>query len=120
MNTKKYTCVVCPEGCSITVESGDGGEVLSVSGNRCPRGEKYVRSEAVCPVRTITTTVGVRGGSAVVCPVRTAEPVPKAKMQEIMAVLRAMTVPAPVRAGQVLIPDVCGTGVSVVATGSVE
>ena len=120
MNTKNYTCVVCPEGCSIFVTLGDGGEVLSVSGNRCPRGEKYVRSEAVCPMRTITTTVGVRGGAAPVCPVRTAEPVPKAKMQEIMAVLRTLTVPAPIRAGQILVPDVCGTGVSVIATADVE
>ena len=120
MNTKKYTCVICPEGCSVTVELGGGGEVLSVSGNRCPRGEKYVRSEAVCPMRTVTTTVGVHGGASCVCPVRTAEPVPKAKMREIMTVLCALTVPAPIRAGQILVPDVCGTGVSVIATGEVE
>ena len=42
--------------------------------------------------------------------------VPKEKMTEVMAALDRVTLHAPVRTGQVVLADVCGTGVDVVAT----
>ena len=44
METKKLTCIVCPMGCPLEVTL-EGGNILSVTGNTCPRGEKYAREE---------------------------------------------------------------------------
>ena len=37
---KELTCIGCPLGCALTVEM-DGGEVVKISGNTCPRGAAY-------------------------------------------------------------------------------
>ena len=52
----ELTCIVCPMGCRMTVELSDGGEILSVTGNTCPRGKQYAIDECTHPVRTVTTT----------------------------------------------------------------
>ena len=48
--------------------------------------------------------------------VKTAEPVPKHLISAVMEQLRKVHIAAPVAQGQVILPDVCGTGVSVIAT----
>ena len=47
--TKKLTCIGCPLGCALTVEV-EQDEVISVSGNTCPRGDAYARKEVAAPV----------------------------------------------------------------------
>lgn len=42
--TKLYTCICCPNGCDITVEL-DNGSLVSFSGNKCKKGEDYIRQE---------------------------------------------------------------------------
>ena len=46
---KEFTCIVCPNGCTITAEAearGDGAyAVRSVQGAACPRGTAYVEQE---------------------------------------------------------------------------
>jgi len=42
--------------------------------------------------------------------------VPKGKIFEVLESIKAVTAVPPVNIGDVVIPDVCGTGVSVVAT----
>ena len=41
---KQFTCIVCPNGCEIEAEV-ENGQVISVTGHTCPRGEQYVRQE---------------------------------------------------------------------------
>jgi len=94
--------------------------VLSVEGNACSKGYDYAVEEVVRPARTVTGTVCVDGGVRPLVSVRTAEPVPKASIEEILDILRPLTVAAPVRIGQILVEDVAGTGVPVVATRSVS
>lgn len=115
---KEFTCIVCPEGCTITVD--DGGGELAVSGNKCPRGAAYVKTEAVAPVRNISTTVRLTGGKTPVFPVKTAAPVPKEKIFEVMAACRGASAAAPVRLGQVIIQNAAGTGADIVATADAE
>ena len=55
------TCIRCPMGCAIHVEM-ENGQVVSVTGNTCPRGAEYAKSEATAPVRTVTSTVRALGG----------------------------------------------------------
>ena len=58
---KKYTCIICPNGCEIEAEVLDG-EIKSVSGFTCKRGEEYVRQEILAPKRTIASSVAVKNG----------------------------------------------------------
>lgn len=42
MEVKKYTCIVCPMSCDITL-SADKGKIIDVSGFTCKRGENFLR-----------------------------------------------------------------------------
>lgn len=111
---KPITCVVCPAGCLVNC-SVDGGEVWFVSGHECARGEKYARAEVVAPVRSLTTTILVEGGPLAVLPVRTSGPVPKGQVLACLAEIKKRTVSGPVRRGQVLMDNVLGLGVELIA-----
>ncbi len=114
--TRELICVSCPLGCPISVELSENGEVLSVKGNTCKRGEKYATTECTNPVRMLTTTIRVNGGSLPVVPVKTSAPIPKGKMFECMKTINNEVVDAPVKMGDVIICNVCDTGVDIVAT----
>ncbi len=109
------TCINCPVGCRMTVTLSEAGEVLSVSGNTCARGDKYARQECTLPLRMITAVVPAEGSETPLS-VKTASPVPKKQIAEVMAALRDVRVKAPVSIGQVILPDVCGTGSDIIAT----
>ena len=111
--TKNITCTRCPMGCTLTVTEKSG--ILTVTGQGCPRGEEYGRSEYTCPVRTLTTTVLVTGGAEPLLPVRTDRPIPKDSLFACMELLRSTSVAAPVSAGQVLLEDLAGTGANLIA-----
>ncbi len=111
-------CITCPAGCIIKVTVKDK-EVLSVEGNSCERGDAYARAEVTAPQRIVTSIVNVTGSDRPVCPVRTAAPIPKGCVDACMDAIRNTTVTAPVIAGSVIITDVAGTGVDVIATKSV-
>ena len=112
------TCVTCPIGCTITAEQDAEGNVISVKGNTCKRGEAYAKTELTAPMRSLTSTVKVRGGRHPVVPVKSRTPVPKARMFDIMAEIAKVTVDAPVAAGQTVIADVLGTGVDIITEDS--
>ena len=88
---------------------------LNVTGNFCPRGEAYAKAELTHPTRVVTSTVRITGAAYPRCPVKTAAPVPKEKIFDVMDAIGRVTLSAPVRVGQTVIEDVCGTGVAVVA-----
>ncbi len=112
--TKELICIVCPRGCSLTVEL-DGEEVQRITGNACPRGADYAVSECLHPVRTLTTTVRAENGAMV--PVKTDAPVPKERLLELIDVTKRVKAVLPVRMGDILIKDIAGIkGVNLVAT----
>ena len=119
METRHLTCIQCPRGCQMTVEL-EGGEVHSVAGNTCKRGDVYARKEVTHPTRTVTSTVSVTGGERERVSVKTREDVPKELIFDVMRVVNHTSVAAPVHVGDVLVPDVCGTGVPLVATSTVR
>lgn len=88
---------------------------LNVTGNFCPRGAAYAKAELNHPTRVVTSTVRLTGAPYPRCPVKTAAPVPKEKVFEVMDAIGRVTLTAPVKVGQTVIEDVCGTGVAVVA-----
>lgn len=114
--TRTLTCINCPLGCALEVVV-DGGEVVSVTGNTCKRGETYGRKEVTNPTRIVTSSVPVDGSSRDrMVSVKTATDVPKGKIFDVMAALRGVRLEAPVEIGDVVVADVAGTGVDVVAT----
>ena len=115
MGKRELICIGCPMGCPVTVEM-NGTEIVSVSGNTCPRGDAYARKEVTNPTRIVTSTVKVEGGSVGMVSVKTKEDIPKDKIFDCVRALKDITVKAPVRIGDVILADVAGTGVDVVAT----
>ena len=110
---KTFTCIVCPNGCEITVEQE--GEGYRVSGESCPRGKTYVLQEMTDPQRTIATSVRVVGGDADLCSVRLTRPIPKARIMDAVREIHARVLKAPVRAGDVVIAGILGTDSDVIA-----
>lgn len=115
MEPKHLICIRCPLGCSLTA-SLENGQVTSVSGNTCPRGESYARMELTAPMRTVTSTVRVTGARVPVISVKTSADIPKEKISEVMDAIRTLCAAAPVRIGDVLLKDAAGTGAAIVAT----
>ena len=115
---KEIICTVCPRGCHIQVE-GEGDKILSVEGQGCKRGQEYASAEFAHPVRILTTTVKMAGVANDLLPVRSNKPLPKEKILACMEVIRAAQVEAPVNRYDVVIADICGTGVDIVATKTV-
>ena len=119
VTTTTYLCIGCPIGCRLEVDARDG-EVVAVRGASCTTGERYARQEHRRPLRAVSTTVAVTGAHVPRLPVRTAAPVPKERVVDVVRSLAAVEVAAPVRRGDVLVPDVLGLGVDVVATRSLD
>lgn len=118
METRNLTCISCPMGCQITVEM-DNGDVICVTGNTCKRGEVYARKEVTNPTRIVTSTVRVKGGTAEMVSVKTKTDIPKNKIFECIRNLKGIEVSAPVHIGDVIVADVAGTGVDIVATKNI-
>ena len=115
METRELTCINCPLGCLLTVEM-DGDEIKNISGYTCPRGKNYAEKEVVNPMRIVTSTVKVEGGKRERVSCKTEHDIPKSKIDDVMREINAAVAQAPVVIGEVLIHDVAGTGVDVVAT----
>lgn len=102
-------CIICPRGCSLTADITDSG--VKVSGNACPKGEEYAINECTNPVRTVTATVRVSNRYNTMVSVKTVTPVAKDRMMEVMKELRKIQVQAPVKIGDIILTDVCGSDI---------
>ncbi|MCR4568657.1 MAG: DUF1667 domain-containing protein [Pseudobutyrivibrio sp.] len=119
MEKRELTCIGCPMGCQITVEL-EGQDVKSITGNTCKIGENYARNEVTHPERTVTSTAVVLGGDKPRVSVKTKANIPKDKIADVMKEIDAAVVNAPIRIGDIVVKNVCGTGVDVVATRNIE
>ncbi len=119
MEGKEIICVSCPKGCRITIQNRDG-EIISITGNDCPRGIKYAEEEFINPLRILPTTVKVIGGELPLVSVKTEKAIPKRLLLKAMAEIAEIEMKAPIKIGQVIKDDLIGTGVSLVATRNVE
>lgn len=117
---KKFICIRCPRGCEVTTTIDGYGNMTEIQGNFCKLGEDYVKNEMKDPRRTVTSTVRVLDGTKPLVPVWTENPIPKEKIMELADLLRGITLKAPVALGQVVLENVLGTGVNVIASGDVD
>ena len=121
----QFNCTTCPSECLLTVEverdaGGHVAAVRSVTGNSCPRGDKFAHQELTCPMRVLTTTVAVSGGDEALLPVRTAEAIPLALHTQAMDLIRGLVVNAPIRMGDVVLPNLLDTNINLVASMDID
>lgn len=119
MQEKRITCISCPRGCPIVVKH-ENRMILDISGNRCSRGLAYARNEFMSPMRVLTSTVYVTGAELPLLPVKTRDPIPKTALKECMKVIFSIKIQAPVKLGDILLRDICGTGTDLIATRDME
>lgn len=112
---REFTCIICPNGCSLEVET-ERGEVLSVRGAACPRGEAYARQELTAPRRNMATSVLVRGGLLPLASVRLTAPIPKDRIGDAMAEIKRVVLDAPAEPGTVVIKGILGYDSDVIVT----
>ena len=144
METSFITCVICPKGCSISVDwefsetEAGAKKVVKVTGNSCPRGLKYATAEVIHPERVLTSTVRVKNGSLALLPIRSATPIPKEAMMEAMKTISATVIDVAdcdacnasdacgasgvcgasngiLKMGTVVIKNIAGTGIDMIA-----
>ena len=112
---KELICITCPRGCHLSVDDN-----LNVTGNFCPRGEAYAKAELTHPVRMVTSTVAIASTLESRLPVKTKQPVPKELIFKVMEEIRKTVVNAPIHIGDVIIPNVCDTGIDVIAAKDIK
>ena len=113
---RNLVCILCPRGCNLTAKIE--GETITVTGNTCPRGEKYAIDECTNPVRTVTSILRISNRDGIMVSVKTTVPIAKGRMFEAMEIIRSASVAAPVRIGDVLLRDVCGA--DIIATKNID
>ena len=112
---KKLTCIECPKGCVLSIDV-ENCRVVKVSGNECPKGEKYAIQEIENPMRILTSAVLAEGLSLKMVPIRTDKPIPKSRLAEAMEEVKKIHLKEPVRSGSVIVENFLGLGVSLLAT----
>ena len=112
---RELTCIECPVGCPLTAEVAEG-KVISVTGNKCPKGEKYAESEIEAPVRVLTSTVLTTGLELRMVPVRTDGPIPKADLFNAMDIVKSIRIKKPVKTGEIIQENFISPGVNLIST----
>ena len=109
--TREFTCIICPRGCHLRID-----EKLNVEGHSCPRGKAYAIQEATDSRRALSSTAVIDSRCVNVLPVQSASPLPKGSIEKALGEIRLLQLKAPVHEGDVLIADLAGTGIPLIAS----
>lgn len=112
---KELTCIICPRGCRLKID-----DELNVTGNSCPRGVVYAKSELTNPTRTITSIMRVKNRDDLMVSVKTSNPIPKDKIFAVLEEIGKVSVNAPTHIGDIVIKDVLGLGSDIVITKEIK
>ena len=115
---RKFTCIVCPNGCEIEVDY-EGKEIKSIEGEGCKKGKEYVTQELVDPRRNIASSVILLNGELPLVSVRLTKPVPKAKIFDVMDIIKGIKLEAPVEVGDVVVKNIMGYDSDLIVTKQV-
>lgn len=113
--TQMITCIICPVGCKAKVTL-ENEKIVRVENVECPRGEGHARKELTAPMRDFFTTVRIEEANSPVLPVRSTKPVPKDQIQNCVVEVASVVVKAPVEAGAIIVKNLCGLDVDIIAT----
>ena len=112
---KELICIMCPKGCHLTVD-----DELNVTGNTCPRGVTYGKQEVTDPRRYLTSTVKIQSKSYRRLPVISSGDLPKDRVSDVIKYLDGVEVSAPIKVKDVIVKDVLGLGVDILATRTIN
>ena len=115
---KQYTCIVCPNSCLISVEEKNG--TLEITGNQCKRGLEFAKNEHTHPMRMFTSTMKIENAGIPRISVVSSGEIPKEKMKDCQAELSKTVLSAPVKLGDTVIKNICGTGIDIVASRTLK
>lgn len=116
---RDLVCIVCPMGCRCSIEEdATAPKGYKVTGLTCKRGEDYAIKEVTAPTRMLTSTVCIEGARLPRLPVRTSGAIPKERIHECMEMINDLVISHPVTMGQVLLDNLFGTGVKLIASRS--
>ncbi len=120
-NTKsaEITCIICPNGCHIMVTEQPDCK-CTTEGEGCKRGQEYAVQEYREPKRMLITTMRIEGGILPVLPVRSTKELPKGRIFDAVKHVSTIAVKAPVKMGTVIVPNLLGLGVDVIASRDME
>lgn len=116
--TEKVICTTCPKGCTLEV-TRDGETIVSIL-NGCKRGHEYARQELTDPRRMVASTVRIHGGLHPLMPVYTSAPFPKPRIPELLKILQSVEINSPIKMGDVIVANVLGTGINVIASRTIK
>ena len=108
------TCIGCPMGCLITVTI-EGENIIEIVDYFCKKGKEYAHDEVTNPTRMVTAVLAVEGSREPLS-VKTRQFIPKEKIFDCLKDIYRSKIKLPVNIGDIIIKDVCGTGVDVIAT----
>lgn len=108
------TCIGCPMGCLVTVRTC-GEEIAEIENYTCKKGKEYAIDELTNPSRMVTAVLPIAGRKEPLS-VKTRKFIPKAKVFQCLEAIRGAKVTPPVAMGEIIVPNVCNTGVDVIAT----
>ena len=122
MSTKELTCVVCPNGCPLTIELElePVVKILKIEGGMCKKGDQWAYQEIVNPMRTIASSILAEGGDFKLVSVRTDAPIPLKAVPAVMDVIRKTKVKAPVKINTILISKPADQDCNIIATRPVH
>lgn len=112
----ELVCIVCPQGCTLRAERD--GDAIRVTGNSCKRGEDFACTELTAPKRTLCSTVRTAFPDVPVLPVKLSAEIPKEQIFPVMDAINAVTLEKRVPMGGVIVENVLGLGVDVVAASA--
>ncbi len=113
----KTICIICPIGCELTVKEENGE--IKVSGNLCPRGEEYGKTEYLNPKRVLITVIPCKNGELPVVSVKSSEPIDKDKIKAIIHKMSCLKLYAPINMGDVVYED-RSSNIKIIATRCVK
>ncbi|NLM06916.1 MAG: DUF1667 domain-containing protein [Tissierellia bacterium] len=113
----KTICKVCPVGCEVSITGKDPN---TITGNRCGRGGEYIYKQVMGKSEVLTGRMPIEGGIMSKIPVQTSEPLPSDLRDKILSEINSSKAVAPVKKGEVLIENVLGTGVDVIASRAMK
>ncbi|TFF85473.1 MAG: DUF1667 domain-containing protein [Promethearchaeota archaeon] len=119
VDEREITCIGCPKGCQITVKKLKNGEI-EPEGYSCKKGKEYAIQEYTDPRRILTTTMKVKGGKLPLIPVRSNKGIPKGKLIDGMDVIANKQADAPIKMGDVLISNILGLDVDILASRDLD
>lgn len=115
---KEIICIVCPRGCHVKVNDIEGE--ITFSNYTCSRGPEYVKKELTAPTRMLTTTVKIDNAIVNRLSVVSSSDIPKEMIIECIKALANVVVTTPIKAGDIIVPNILGLKVDILATKSLE